>query len=145
MAHDQPRRPEVAVGAITINHNPVGCDSVLLVQRANPPQQGKWSLPGGRIEWGETAVAAAAREVHEETGIEVRITKLVEVIERISATHHFVIMDYEAVPVDPLAAAHANTDATDARWVPWDQVASYDLSDLLLEFFRQHGYLTTPN
>jgi 8-oxo-dGTP diphosphatase len=129
------------VGAIVLRSNSVEGTSVLLIKRANPPQQGRWSLPGGRVEWGETARAAVVREVEEETGIDVQVTKLVEVIERISSTHHFVIMDYEAVPLDPHSVPHASTDAADARWVPWSNVADYDLADQLLEFFQQHGYV----
>jgi 8-oxo-dGTP diphosphatase len=47
---------------------------VLLIRRGTPPRLGEWSLPGGRIEWGEPVKAAALRELREETGVEAEIT-----------------------------------------------------------------------
>jgi 8-oxo-dGTP diphosphatase len=126
-------RPEVCVGAVVCRG-----DQILLVQRANPPQAGRWSLPGGRVELGETLVAAVMREIMEETGLVIEVDRFLEAVERISDTHHFVILDYLARPVDAGAEPVAATDAAAALWVRRDQLADMDLADQLLEFLRQH-------
>jgi 8-oxo-dGTP diphosphatase len=109
-------RPEVAVGGIAFDER----GRVLLVQRGTPPSAGYWTVPGGRVEPGETLAAACRRELHEETGLEVVVGLLVEVVERIvrdpagALRHHFVILDYLVeVTGGDLAPA---SDVRDARW-----------------------------
>jgi len=100
---------------------------VLLVKRAKPPRAGEWSLPGGRIEAGETPEQAAAREVLEETGVPVRILAHVETLEippsPDTGGRRIVLHDYLAEPLDPYTEVCAATDALEARWVPLDEVA----------------------
>ena len=73
---------------------------MLLVKRAHEPLKGEWSLPGGAVEVGETLEAALAREVLEETGLDVDVGPVVEVLDRIErdadgrVEYHFVIIDY---------------------------------------------------
>ena len=128
-------RPEVCVGAV------VRCGpTILLIQRANPPQAGRWSLPGGRVEIGETLVDAICREVLEETGVPINVTRFIAVVERISDTHHFVIIDYLAEPAttgEP-PVARAATDAAAAQWMPIADLAALDLTDGLLDFLEVH-------
>ncbi len=126
-------KPEVCVGAVVCRG-----DEILLIQRGNAPQKGRWSLPGGRVETGERLVDAVAREVLEETGIEIVVGEFLEAVERISGEFHFVILDYLATPVDPLAEPRAATDAADALWVARNGVAAMAadgrLADQLFEF-----------
>ena len=122
MAREYPDAPVAGVGGVVIR----GGD-VLLVRRAFPPRAGEWSLPGGRLELGESLVDAVRREVREETGIEVEVGPMVEVFDRVHrdsdgrVRYHFVIVDFVCRPVG--GALRAGDDALDARWVPHDAVA----------------------
>src|SRR5438552_13789207 len=97
---EYPVRPIVGVGAVVLDG-----DRVLLVKRAHEPLKGEWSLPGGAVEVGETLEAAVAREVREETCLEVEVGPLVEVVNRIvrdpggRVEYHFVIVDYLCRPI----------------------------------------------
>jgi len=93
---------------------------VLLVQRAKPPL-GLWSLPGGRVEFGETALAAAERELLEESGVTAELTEFVGLYEIImeKPAFHYAIACYGGVWRSGMA--HASSDALDARWMaPWE-------------------------
>jgi mutator protein MutT len=128
--------PQVCVGAIAVDD-----ERLLLVRRGNPPAAGSWSVPGGRVEPGETVGEAVVREVREETGLEALCGPLLGWVERIGDDHHFVILDFivEVLePVDPVAG----DDASDAAWIPLNDVAEMtDLVDGLAEFLHEHGVL----
>lgn len=115
MNREFPSAPLVAVGAIVVHRN-----RVLLVQRGQPPLKGRWTLPGGVLELGESLFEAVVREVREETGLIVEPIELVEVIDRIHKIgsriqFHYVIADYLCrVTGGELQAA---SDADAARWV----------------------------
>ena len=130
------RRAEVAVGAIVIHDG-----HLLLVRRAQPPQAGRWSLPGGRVEPGETLRDAVAREVREETGLAVRVGEHIGWVERIDDDFHYVILDFSAHVVGE-ATIEAGDDAAEARWVRAAEIASLDLVDGMLAFLREHGVIT---
>ena len=132
--------PEVAVGAVVQRKG-----ELLLVRRARGPAAGDWSLPGGRVRFGEELPEATVRETREETGIDVAVDRFLGWVERMGNDpdpYHFVILDFACVPLDahqPLAAAD---DATDARWVPFDALEGLSLVPGLLEFLEDAGVLS---
>ena len=113
-------RPVPAVGVVCLRG-----DEVLLIRRGRPPRVGEWSLPGGRIEWGERAEDAALRELREETGVEGRLTGLIAVVDGIFPAdgRHYLLVDYAAewVSGDPVAG----DDAADAAFVPLSALDAY--------------------
>ena len=99
---------------------------VLLIKRGNPPRQGQWSLPGGRIEWGETTETAALRELKEETGVDAELLGLIDVVDGVmtsretgEVTRHYITVDYAArwLAGEPVAG----DDAIDARFFDLDE------------------------
>jgi 8-oxo-dGTP diphosphatase len=126
-------RPELCVGAIARR----GAD-ILLVRRGTEPGRGLWSVPGGRVEAGETLADAVVRELREETGLDGESGSFVGWVERITAEHHFVILDFavraEGEPV-------AGDDADEARWVSISALGELPLVDGLLAFLTEHGLL----
>jgi 8-oxo-dGTP diphosphatase len=101
-------------------------DQVLLIKRGTPPRLGQWSLPGGRIEWGETNAVAALRELKEETGVEAELLGLIDVVDGVfparpggEITRHYVLIDYAArwISGEPVAG----DDAAEARFVSRDE------------------------
>jgi mutator protein MutT len=119
------KRPLIGVGAVVFNAS----NEILLIKRGKAPNYGRWMVPGGTLEWGETLEDAAVREVREETGIDIEIETFVEIIEAITRDEeafHFVIMDYAAHAVSgKLAAA---SDALDAVWAPVESLDEFDLA-----------------
>ena len=116
---------------------------LLLVQRANPPAQGLWSLPGGRQEPGETAEQGVVREVHEETGLTVRVEREVgTVVRQAPSGDDYVIRDFVcAVRGDD--AVVAADDAADARFFPVSELADLPTSEGLIEALTGWNLLTT--
>lgn len=126
------RRPEVAVGGIAFDDG----NRVLLIRRGQPPAIGRWTVPGGRVELGETLREACARELAEETGLEVDAGPVVEVLDRMvrddrgDVTHHFVIIDFL---VDIRGGElSASSDADDARFFTLDEATELALTDGLM-------------
>ena len=100
---------------------------VLLIQRAKPPL-GLWSLPGGRVEFGETAVAAAERELLEESGVTADLTAFVGLYEVIldKPAFHYAIACYGGMWRS--GEAHASSDALEARWLTPAELDSLDFA-----------------
>lgn len=121
-------RPALAVGAIIFRRAEQE-DEVCLIRRARPPNKGCWSLPGGRLEWGESLHDALLREVLEETHLRITVQELVDLVEIVSEEHHYVVADYLCALVDPAQyALAAGDDAAEAAWVPLSLLASKGVS-----------------
>ena len=109
--------PAVAVGAVIWR----GPERVLLVRRGQPPRQDEWSIPGGRVEPGEALQTALLREIHEETGLTVRIAALIDVVDAIQRDEqgaillHYVLVDFSAHWV--AGEACAASDAAECGWL----------------------------
>ncbi len=144
--------PVLGVGGVVIREG-----RVLLIRRGKQPLAGRWSIPGGRVEWGETLAQAVVRELHEETGLKVRVLELIEVVERIfndqlqdagapppaplvrdaSSTpeFHFVILDYYCEAAT--GEACAGGDAREIAWAPEEELPRYHLTDAALRVIRR--------
>lgn len=129
--------PVLAVGAV------VGSGGALLmVRRGHDPGAGLWSLPGGRVQPGEPLEEAVAREVREETGLDVRVGELVGWVERRGEGYHFVILDFaatveESSPSEP----QAGDDASEAAFVERSRLRELALVPGLLDWLADHGLL----
>lgn len=113
-----------------------------MIRRGHGPAGGRWSIPGGRVELGETLAEAVVRELAEETGLEALCDQFVGWVERIGDGYHYLILDF-AVTVLSSEAPRAGDDAAEAEWVPLTDVASLPLVDGLAEFLHEHGILPT--
>jgi ADP-ribose pyrophosphatase len=122
-----PERPFVAVGTIVVRD---GC--VLLARRGKEPSYGLWSLPGGAVDLGEGLKGAAARETREECGIEIEVTDVLEVVERMvrdpdgRVQFHYVIVDYLARWTSGELAA--SPEVLEARWVSPGDFPQYEMT-----------------
>ncbi len=115
MQREFPQAPLVGVGAVIVQDG-----RVLLVRRGRDPMKGNWTLPGGVLEVGESLAEAVAREIREETGLEVEVLELVELLDRIHredgrVRFHYVIADYFCRVTGGELQAASDVDAV--RWV----------------------------
>jgi 8-oxo-dGTP diphosphatase len=140
------QKPELPPPVASVSVVTLWEDQVLLVRRDKEPYRGKWSFPGGRIEPGETSREAARREALEETGLDVEVLEVADVIDSIHPPaegrpgYHYCLIVFLALPAvaavtvstsSPAAPALvAATDVSDARWVPVADLDAYDLTPL---------------
>ena len=127
--------PEVCVGAIAVVEG-----DCLLIKRANEPNSGTWSIPGGRVENGESLTEAVEREFFEETGIIGDCGSFVGWTELISTKSHKVILDFE-IETNGRPIPVPSSDAREAKWVPLKDLALIEVAEGLEEFLIRHGYI----
>ncbi len=127
----------VGVGGVIVNEQ----RQVLMIQRGSQPGRGRWSFPGGLVEVGEPLREACAREVLEETGLEVVLEDVVKVVEKVERDEqqrvefHYVIVDFwGAVAGGDL---RADTDVVDARWVDLDDMGDLPMTRHAAEVARR--------
>jgi 8-oxo-dGTP diphosphatase len=126
----------VGVGALVIHEG-----RVLLIRRGKAPLRGRWVIPGGTLELGETLEQAVVREVQEETGVTVEPGAIVLVFDRIHrdaqerVVYHYVIVDYACryVAGEPRAAS----DALDAAWVAPEDLPLHDVPEQALRLIEE--------
>ncbi len=142
---EYPEQPLVGVGGVVIES-----ERALLIRRGGPPMEGQWSIPGGMLELGETLTQGVARELAEETGLDVNVLDIIEVLERIFPAlpgadgapgdaarpqYHFVILDY-------LCEARGGTlcagsDAREFAWAREDELLKFDLTAAATRVLRK--------
>jgi ADP-ribose pyrophosphatase YjhB (NUDIX family) len=135
---EYPERPVVGVGGVVIRDG-----RALLVRRGAEPLRGQWSIPGGTLELGETIAEGVARELREETGLDVRVLDLIEVFERIfpgpgtnsRPQYHYVILDYLCEA--PEGAPRPGSDVTDVAFAAEDELPRYALTPTATRVLRR--------
>jgi 8-oxo-dGTP diphosphatase len=143
MAREYPDRPVVGIGGVIIEDG-----RTLLIRRGSEPLRGHWSIPGGTLEIGESLQAGVARELLEETGLEVRVLDVIEVFDRIfpgepedsggqsrGPKFHYVIVDYlcERIFGDP----RAGSDVTDVAFAREDELEKFYLTETVTRVLRK--------
>ena len=113
--------------------------AILLVQRGHEPQLGRWSVPGGRVEPGETLRQAATREAYEETGLEVRVGRELWSLLIPDGDRTFEVHDFAATVAG--GTLRAGDDAADVRWIPFEELEDLPLTDGLMGYLRGGGIL----
>ena len=126
-----PTTPIVCAGAVVRD----GHGRLLMVRRAHEPARGAWSLPGGRVEPGESPDQAAEREVREETGLDVRIDELLATVE----IGDYLIHDFAATVCGGILTP--GDDASEARWCTHAELAALPLSAGLYDELARMGVL----
>lgn len=127
-AREYPARPILGVGGVIIHQG-----RALLARRGQPPLLHQWSIPGGKVEAGETLQQAVRRELQEETGLDVRVGDRIEVVERIDldtdgkARHHYVIIDYLCEKLS--GEAQAASDALEIAWATREELEKFALTE----------------
>lgn len=129
-------RAEVCVGVAVVRDG-----SLLLIERGRGVGRGLWSIPGGRVEFGETLAQAAKRELYEETGLRADTLTPLGHVERIGPTWHYVIHDFLwEMPSRYSSDVIVGDDAAAASWVELDELHSWpNLAPGLLEFLVDHA------
>jgi ADP-ribose pyrophosphatase YjhB (NUDIX family) len=136
MIREYPERPILGVGAVVVSRG-----RALLVKRGNEPAKGAWSIPGGKVEIGETIHDAVKREIREETGLDIEVGQRLRILQRIfrdgsgRVKYHYVLIDYRAVPIG--GTLSASSDAADVRLFTAGGLRKLGLADVTLEVIQK--------
>jgi ADP-ribose pyrophosphatase YjhB (NUDIX family) len=145
LSREYPERPVVGVGGVVIDRG-----RALLIRRGSEPLRGEWSIPGGTLELGESLEGGVARELLEETGLEVRVLELIEVFDRVYGAdaapdgsppvrtgpkYHFVIVDYLCERIG--GEAIAGSDVTDVAFAREEELDAYGLTETATRILRK--------
>lgn len=125
---DYPELPLVGAGALIHDRG-----KILLVKRTNEPNRGRWALPGGLVELGESVEDAVKREVKEEVGLDVEVERLIDIAddihqdERGRVRYHYILLDYLARPMS--GKVTLNAESSSSRWFDPEEVQSLNASE----------------
>lgn len=139
MSREYPVQSILAVGAVVICE-----DRLLLVRRGSEPNKGRWTVPGGVVELGETVIDAILRETKEECGLEVEIEeeRPINVIDAIRLSdngrpdYHYVVLFFLGRP--RVGRLKAGSDVEETKWIRFRDIVKYDLTSGFREFFEKH-------
>lgn len=139
LKREYPKQPIVGVGAVIIDKG-----KIILVKRGVEPGKGKWSIPGGLVELGETVRDAAVREAKEETCLDVEIIAdrpldafdNIDIDEQGGLHYHYVLVQF--LMHQKSGTLKPSSDALDAKWVSLEEVEKYNLTKPFREFFTKH-------
>lgn len=140
MSREYPARPIIAVGGVVFMEG-----RVVLIKRRHPPLQGRWSLPGGGVQVGETLREAMQRELREEIGIDTRVGPLIDLFDHITrdpdgrVQYHFVLADYLCHQVG--GRLRPGSDAESVAVADPDNLLLYELTDKTLEVIQRAATL----
>jgi 8-oxo-dGTP diphosphatase len=143
LSREYPDHPVVGVGGVVIVEG-----RALLIRRGSEPLRGQWSIPGGTLKLGESLERGVARELLEETGLEVRVLELIEVFDRVyqgddadrsplrnGPKYHFVIADYLCERIS--GEAIAGSDVTHVAFARQDELDGYGLTETATRILRK--------
>ena len=135
MKREYPDAPVTAVGVVVLKES-----EVLLIRRGKEPIRGRWSLPGGAVELGETVRQAAEREILEECSVVIEATEVIEVLDAITRDddgriqYHYSLTELLAKFVD--GVPKADSDALEVRWLNVDQLDGMDMLPISIKVIR---------
>ena len=140
MKREYPKHPFAAVGAVIRKNG-----RVLLVKRRFEPSKEKWSIPGGLVELGERVKDAVKREIYEEVGLEIRLIKLIDVVDNITRDKdgrirfHYILSDYLAVP--KRGVPRGNDEILDLGWFTPEEASKLNLTKTSRHLLKKIGFL----
>jgi 8-oxo-dGTP diphosphatase len=142
-SREYPKRPMVGVGGVVIEDG-----RALLIRRGSEPLRGEWSIPGGTLELGETLEQGVARELLEETGLQVSVIELIEVFDRIyldstaesgpetkTPRFHYVIVDYLCERISGTAVA--GSDVTEVAYAREEELERFGLTETATRILKK--------